>query len=393
MKKNTITGGLNLRDIYFKKAQGATVWDEEDNQYIDFISGYGTVSLGHANYDVNKSVLNAIKTGQYFYGKHKSINQLEEEILEIWNDKDTVNFFKTGSEAVQAAVRIARAVTSKNKIIRCGFHGWHDLFMTSDTSWHRMEVSIDQHTRVQGVPEKLNELILSIPFDPELLLKTLNENSDIAALLIDPVQIKQENISEIKLIIETCKNNSTLFILDEVKTALRTPRFSAQSDLDIHPDISILGKGLANGFPLSAIAYNRTLTQSLTNIKLMGTFNNEISSIAAAITTVRKYKTDQLNTKINELGSLFIKKTNELLNEHNLLERVEMVPFRWNSMPYLQWKNKLINTEPKFFSSFLLTKGIIWLPNHMNFINPMHTELHFDHFSNLLVEYCKSNLE
>ncbi|MGV6851617.1 MAG: aminotransferase class III-fold pyridoxal phosphate-dependent enzyme [bacterium] len=393
MNKKINIGGLALRNNCFSRAKGAHIWDDSEKMFVDFVSGYGTISLGHADKDVLDYVYNNCTQGSYLYGNHKAIDNLKEKLLNIWSHHDEVSFYKTGSEAVQAALRIARAKTGKEKIIRCGFHGWHDQFMGQDISWHRFEVDTDEVDYVNGVPQCVNQIIKSISFSVNKIIHLMNVEEDVAAVLIDPVQVSDLDRKSLSKLKTECSNKNILLIMDEVKTGLRISKGGAQEFFGIIPDISILGKAMANGFPLAAVMYSSSYISNCENIKLMGTFNDELSSIYASIATIDKMYEIDFWDKIKNIGDAFIKKANDDIDSSGFSSYVSVKPFRWSSMPYLEWKNKSSSAQrSKHFAAWMGEKGVLWLPNHMNFINASHDERDVDKFVKSLVDYCKTEL-
>jgi glutamate-1-semialdehyde aminotransferase len=138
---------------------GSICWDTNNKKYIDWVCGYGTLILGHSNFEVNRGVIRQLKKGMIFLSKHPLRDQLNAEIKDIFQTSENNLLLKTGSEAVSAAIRLARAFTNKPRIIRCGYHGWHDSMVSPQISWHSYEPDFGRQRVIPGVLQSRSQSI------------------------------------------------------------------------------------------------------------------------------------------------------------------------------------------------------------------------------------------
>lgn len=380
---NFLPGGVisalhPLPDHYIAYGKGGLCWDQYGNRYVDFINGYGPLILGHSNDEVNQAVFEQMKCGTLF----PSHSPLYDELLSVLRRHfpyiDRCLFLKTGSEAVSAAIRLARTYTGKTKIIRCGFHGWHDALMTSHLSWHLYEPDPYPPRTPLGVIQNSPEpLVISwIGEDLQQLADLFNAHRpDVAALLLDPVQLREPIENHLAQIYRIVNREEALLILDEAKTGFRVSLSGAQGLYHIQPDLTILSKGISNGFPLATVIGRHEILDLSPITKIMGTYNNELVSIAAALKTISILEQQNSIPWLWQIGQLLIDGVNEILNRYGLIDIIKAVPYRWPCMPYiwfLSTSKKAQELKEEFYYK-LCQRGILLLANHMNFVCLAHT--------------------
>jgi glutamate-1-semialdehyde aminotransferase len=379
--------GLLVADKNFVAAEGCYLWDEEGERYLDLVSGYGSVILGHANGDVVAAVSEAIKKGNYLYGRHPAVDVLKQKLLASFRYYDDVLLFKTGSEAVQAAIRLARASSGRDRIVRCGFHGWHDQFLTRDISWHRPTVDIANHQSVPGVPAALQDLIIDVAFSPQLDWTSLLIAAKPAALIIDPVQISEPIGQNLRIVAQCCREANVVLIIDEAKTGFRIGPAGVQGRYGVSADITILSKAIANGFPLAAVLVGPKIHADAARLKIMGTFNHELSAIIAALECMRVMEQQDVSAQLEASGTLFLELVQAQLLRDGAAEFMTIIPFRWPSMPYLAWAENVSAEVRLEFRNWMSLQKILWLPNHMNFLNLAHSAQDFCRFTDALTSF------
>jgi len=257
---------------YIDRANGAYVYCG-DKSYIDYTLGLGAVILGHADPDVVLAVNQQLGNGTIFGLPHPKETELAELVCDIIPSAEMCRFLKTGSEATSAAVKIARAYTGKKKIVACGYHGWHDWY----SSTCKPAGCIDRHV----VQVKYNDL--------EAFQKKVNQHT--AAVIMEPYIYEQPKEGFLKGVRKLCDENKALLIFDEVVTGFRTEKFSAQALYKIMPDLTCLGKSMANGIPISCVCGKKELMNVLTkDCFVSSTFGGDLVGIVAAIETIKKVR-------------------------------------------------------------------------------------------------------
>jgi len=263
--KKAIPLGVNSNFRYWgdeetlivKKGDGGYLYDQDDNRYIDYRLGFGPVILGHGNKAVCDRVTEAIKIGNAFAMTHEYEIEAAEKIKKM-TGVDLVRFANSGTEATMHAIRMARAYTGRNKVLKFegAYHGNHDYAIVSTfpkETGNYPGGAADS----SGQPEATVSTMLVCPYnDLETLRKTVTEHgNDIAAIFVEPVQRLIPAESEfLHGIRQICDEHDILFILDEVVTGFRLGYGGAQQWYDVRPDLSTHGQVVGGGGPLSCIA-------------------------------------------------------------------------------------------------------------------------------------------
>lgn len=282
---------------HLTRASGAYTWDTQGNKYIDFIAGLGSSVLGHANEEVNKAIIEQVSKGHTLSLGTTLELDLAEKVKTLFPVIERLRFLKTGSCATAAAIKIARAYTGRDFILSDGYHSWHDSFTSLTPPAH-------------GVWK--NQGVLKMTSDMDL--------DGAAAVIIEPIitDYSDARIAYLRKLRETCTKKGVLLIFDEIITGFRFPKFSVSNFLDIKPDLICLGKGMANGLPISVVGGSKEIMNCANEWFISSTFAGETLSMAAASKTIdllqTKFKTDELwtaggefNYKFNEIAPDIVK--------------------------------------------------------------------------------------
>ena len=260
---------------YLVRGSGSHVWDVDGNEYIDYPMGLGPVTLGHGHPEVVAAVTRQLENGTTFSMMHPLEVELAERIVALVPCAERVRFGKNGSDATSACIRASRAKTGRKHIARCGYHGWQD--------W-----SIDRSygVRAKGVPEDV--LRLTIPFaynDLSALERTLQEH-ECAAVIMEPVAATPPNDGYLAGVRTLASQYGAVLVFDEVITGFRYARGGAQEYFGVVPDLASMGKGVANGLPLSLVVGKREYMDPFEEIFFSFTFGGETAALAAAMATL-----------------------------------------------------------------------------------------------------------
>lgn len=275
-----------------QRGDGAFLYSETGQKYLDFICGLGTNFLGYADPTVNGAVSAALAMGNCHSLPTLAEIGLAETIRSKLSYMEKMRFLKTGSEGCSAAIRIARAFTGRETVLSDGYHGWHDSFV-SLTPPHR------------GVPEDINITPLNLYFD---------DWHEVAAVIIEPVNLEDspDHIQCLNLIRKKCDENNVVLIFDETITALRFPKLTVAKTYDVIPDISIMGKALGNGFPMSVVGGKKEVMEA--DYFVSSTFAGELSGIAATQAVFDGLSKNYWNPEDNwHDARMFQDKMNEIL--------------------------------------------------------------------------------
>lgn len=278
---------------HIKASTGCYLIDTEDKKYIDFICGLGTNLLGYGHPLVEAEVEKYRHQGKSPSFPHILEVEVAEQLKQCFPWVKRWKFLKSGSEACSGAVRMARAVSDeeRNLVLSDAYHGWHDSF-TSLTPPAR-----------------------GVPFDPNIKTLTANENfiSSSSAVIIEPVIVSdsKQRIENLEKIRKECNNHGTLLIFDEVITGFRYKSLSVSKNYDVIPDLIVIGKAMANGYPLAAVGGSEDLLDN--DYFVSSTFAGEVGSMAAckALMNTLRSKPEFHIDRLWEAGEKFMRVFNE----------------------------------------------------------------------------------
>lgn len=292
---------------YFSKAKGVEVWDLDGNRYIDMsIGGIGANVLGYADDNVDGAVLEAIKNGNSSSLNCSEEIELAELLCELHPWAEKVRFARTGGESMAMAVRIARVYTGKDKIAFCGYHGWHDWYLSANLG---TENALGEHL-LQGLSPKGVPLGLkstSFPFrynkieELEAIIK--REGQTLAAIVMEPIRGDQplpgffENVRTI-----ATKINAVL-IIDEISAGFRMNSGGAHLVLGIKPDMAVFSKALGNGYPIAAIIGKGDVMEAAQKTFISSTYWTERIGPSAGIATIKKHQKVNAGQHLMDIGA------------------------------------------------------------------------------------------
>ena len=257
--------------IMIDRAKGSHFWDVDGHEYIDYLMGYGPMILGHAYPSVIEAVAKALEKGNVYNVGHILEVELAEKLIEIIPSADRVAYFVGGSDATTGALKFARAYTEKEKVIRCGYHGWHDWCHST-----------------RGHLAASAEATLSVGFnDIDALEELFKENpGEIACLIMEPSGHDLPKKGYLENVQSVVHANDAVLIFDEVKTGFRYALGGAQEYFGVTPDMSVFGKALANGFATAVVVGRKDIMDEVSDVWVAATFHGEVSLVAAAMATI-----------------------------------------------------------------------------------------------------------
>ena len=296
---------VGVSPLFVEKGRGSRVWDIDGNEFIDFINALACVNLGYCDPDVDKAVKEQLERGVTFSLPHRLETEVAEKIIEMVPCAELVRFGKNGTDATSAAIRLARAYTKKEHIAVCGYHGWQDWYIGSTT-------------RDIGVPKSTKELTHKFNYnDIESLEKILSKN-EVAGVILEPMNLHYPENGFLEKIKTLTQKHEAVLIFDETVTGFRYSPGGAQEYFQVTPDLATFGKGLANGYPLSAITGRKEIMTFMEDIFFSGTFGGETLSLAAAQATLKKIQRENVTKKVIDMGNYFTSLFNELVENLGL---------------------------------------------------------------------------
>lgn len=279
--------------IYIERGKDAHVWDPDGNEYIDYDMGLGPILLGYQYKPVDDAVIEQLHKGMGF----SLVAPPEVEYAKLCHDNipsaGKVRFLKTGSSADEAAIRIARAYTKREHIVRGEYHGWHE--------WTAAAESV----RGGGILASLREYVHKFDYNDIAAVEEYFEKypDQIAAVITEPVIVDEPQDGFLEKLQELCRKNGALLIFDEVVDGFRFGIGGAQSYFGVTPDLSTFGKAAANGMPLSIVAGKRQIMDAVDKeVFISTTFGGECLSLAAGIAVMQEMKNKDVTKRIWSLG-------------------------------------------------------------------------------------------
>jgi glutamate-1-semialdehyde 2,1-aminomutase len=281
------------------RSSGCRVWDADGREYVDFIMALGAVALGYAHPAVTEAAVRAVGAGVVGPLPPVLEEELAEQLRALIPWVEQVRFLKTGAEAMAAAVRLARTVTGRDAVLGCGYHGWLDWSQGPDAS---------------GVPASTRALYAELPFnDPERTRERIRQaGSTLAAVVFEPVILAPPDPEWLAVLREETTRSGAILIADEIKTIGRLALGGGAERFGYRPDLVVMAKAIANGFPLAAVAGRRDIMAAVSRTWISSTLATEWVSLAAARATLRIMVEQGVPARLGELGTRLLGGLGEL---------------------------------------------------------------------------------
>jgi glutamate-1-semialdehyde 2,1-aminomutase len=284
------------------RAAGARVWDAEGREYLDYVMALGAVALGYGHPDVNRAAADAIAAGVVGPLPPVQEEMLAEALAGRLPWMERIRFLKTGAEAVAAAVRLARVVTGREEVLGCGYHGWLD--------WCQ--------GRAEGVPQGTRAVFAELPFnDPDRAREMIRYRRDrLAAVVVEPIVVSEPSREWLDVLRAETAESGVVLVFDEIKTAFRLAVGGATERYGVVPDLMVIGKACANGFPLAAVGGRADLMAAVNRTWISSTLATESVALAAALATLEVFEREQVCTHLHHVGTELLHGLHRLQHHH-----------------------------------------------------------------------------
>jgi glutamate-1-semialdehyde 2,1-aminomutase len=351
------------------RAQGAEVWDPEGRQYLDFIMALGAVALGYGHPSVNAAAHAAIDAGVVGPLPPEAEERVAERLAAFMPWMERTRFLKTGAEAVVAALRLARAHTGREVVLRCGYHGWLDWCQPPGSA---------------GVPTAMFGLSEAIPFNDveggRAQLRLLGNR--LAAVIIEPVVEHGPSGGWLTMLREETRRVGALLVLDEIKTGFRLAPGGAAERYHIDPDLVVVGKALANGFPLAAVGGRREIMEQARRTWISSTLATEMVSLAAAEATLQVMLEAAVPAHLAGVGRRWFDGLAIVAERHpDLIAGVAGIP----EMSFLRFRDNAAGIRVARAAAM---RGLLFKRTAYNFVSLAHDVAAIDRGLSLLDESC-----
>ena len=334
----------NIWPSYFEKSQGCKVWDLDGNRFNDMsIMGIGTNILGYGNKEVDKSVEQVLKKGNMSSLNCPEEVLLAEKLVDINPWSHMVKFARSGGEANAIAIRIARGASGKDNVAICGYHGWHDWYLSANLS---SKSNLNNHLlpglETNGVPKTLKNT--SFPFEYnnyEYLEKLVNEK-DIGCIKMEVVRNIEPKNNFLQKVRDLATRKGIVLIFDECTSGFRETFGGIYKKYNVEPDMAMFGKALGNGYAITAVVGKMEVMEAAQSSFLSSTFWTERIGPSAALKTLEVMEKTKSWKKISQIGRQIKKKWALIAEENNLeveISGISALPsFSFKSLNNLKYK-------------------------------------------------------
>ena len=363
---------------YYKKAKGVKIWDLDGNKFIDMSTmSLGACILGYADDDVDKAVKKVINLGTMTTLNCPEEVELAELLLNLHSWADMVRYAKTGGEAMVIAVRIARAYSGKDKIAFCGYHGWHDWYLSANLADDR---NLDGHLlpglEPLGVPRGLKGTAIPFNYNRIEELEEIVKNNDIGVIVMEPIRHHKPENNFLRNVKKIADEIRAVLIFDEISSGWRMNASGTHELYKVYPDIVVYGKAMSNGFPMAAVIGKGEIMDMAQNSFISSTYWTERIGPTAAIATINKMAEKNVPSHLCKIGNLISEGWKKLAEEHELkLDIMDAVPPLTTFVFNYGRDSQALHT---LFTQEMLERG--FLASKSVYVSYSHNEEHVDKY-------------
>ena len=353
---------------YFSKAKGCHVWDMDGNQYTDMsIMGIGTNILGYGHPEVDEAVRKVVEQGNMSTFNCPEEVYLAERLVELHPWADMVRLARTGGEANAISIRIARAATGKDKVAFCGYHGWHDWYLSANLG---DDTTLDGHLlpglEPKGVPNNLKGTMLPFNYNKIEELESLVAKHDIGVIKmevsrnVEPVDGFLEGVRKI------ATDNNIVLIFDECTSGFRETFGGLHKKYGVNPDLAVFSKALGNGYAISAVIGKREVMEATQSTFISSTFWTERIGPVAGLKTLEIMEREKSWERITDVGEQIGKRWKKLAEKHDLPIEISGLPALVNFIiPVENWlKYKTFITQEMLKNNYLASNSVYVCTEH-----------------------------
>ena len=351
--------------VFIERGYGGHIVDVDGNDYIDMLCSYGPIILGYVEDEINEAVKEQMEKGFCFSLVQELQNELQKKLIELIPCAEMAFIAKTGSYVTTMAVRVARGYTGKNKVLRCGYHGWHDWCVENKG----------------GVPEEISDLTVEFEYgDLNELLEKLEENKDdVACIIITPVghPLAKDVITPPEGYLEGVRKladeYNAVLVFDEIRTGFRASIGGAGQRYGVIPDLATFGKAMANGYPISALVGKKKVMKVMEKeVFVSSTYFPNSMEMAASLKCIEIIQRENVIETIWDKGEKFLSKLEEIKNKYEAPVTISGIP----PMPFITFDK--VDDEYKLrrkeFYTQAIRRGLFIQPYHHWYICFRHTD-------------------
>jgi glutamate-1-semialdehyde aminotransferase len=357
--------------VFIDRGKGGQMWDVDGNRYMDMICAYGPIILGHREDEVDDAVIAQIRERGFCFTLAQELQtRLVKRLCDLIPCAQMGFPVKTGSDATLAAIRIARGVTDRVKVLRCGYHGWHDWCV---------EVK-------GGIPAKLYEDVFEFHYNDlaglEALLKA--HAGEVAAIIVTPVghplahPVEAPAPGFLEGVRDLATKHGAVLVFDEIRTGFRVALGGAQQRYGVTPDVSTFGKAMANGYPISAVVGKREFLSSVeSKVFVSSTFFPNSLEMVAALKTIEILEREAVIDDLWRKGERLLAGWRKAVETTGVPARVSGIP----PMPFVTFDSRPDGKHKAWRNAFyagMIRRGIFLAPYHHGYVCWRHSDADID---------------
>lgn len=355
---------------YYSKSKGCTVWDLDGNEFLDLsIMGIGTNVLGYAHDEVDTAVVETIRKGNMTTLNCPEEVELAERLVQLNPWADMVRFARSGGEANAIAIRIARAAAGKDKVAICGYHGWHDWYLSANLSTNEnLSGHLLPGLDPVGVPQDLAGTVFPFNYNDFEALEKLVREQDIGVIKMEVSRNKGPENNFLQKVRELATQKNMVLVFDECTSGFRQTFGGLHQLYGVEPDMAMYGKTLGNGYAITAVVGKRSVMEAAQKTFISSTFWTERIGPTAALKTLEVMEREKSWEYITETGRQIAARWQEMASRYSLALSTAGLPalisFSFASDDHLKYKT-LITQE-------MLKRG--FLASNSVYVSMAHTE-------------------
>tara|TARA_B100002051_G_C16725713_1_gene635187 strand:+ start:48 stop:1376 length:1329 start_codon:yes stop_codon:yes gene_type:complete len=364
---------------YFSKSKGCKVWDLDGNKYTDMsYMGIGTNILGYGFSEVDEVVRKVIGNGNMSTFNCPEEVFLAERMVELHPWADMVRFARSGGEANAVSIRIARAASGKDKVAFCGYHGWHDWYLSANLG---DDTRLDGHLKFglepQGVPKNLKGSIFPFEYNNIKQLQSIITNHDIGVIKMEVSRSREPQVGFLEKVRKIATENNIVLIFDECTSGFRETYGGLHLKYGVEPDIAIFGKALGNGYAITAVVGVREVMEAAQNTFISSTFWTERIGPSAGLKVLEIMKREESWKQITVKGKEIGERWKKLGQSNNLPIIIGGLPALTNfNLPSKDWlKYKTYITQEMLKNNYLAGNAVYVCIKHTSDIINEYFEL------------------
>ena len=368
----------NKWPAYFTKAKETNVWDLRGIKYLDMFCAVGTSILGYSNIKINKSISEVIRKGNMTTLNCPEEVYLAKQIIKHHPWVSMAKFTRGGGEANAVAIRIARSNTKKKNVAFCGYHGWHDWYLSANINSKK---NLDQHLmpglNYDGIPDNLKDTSFPFPYNNFQYLSKLIVKKNIGIIKMEVMRNMYPQNDYLQKIRNICSEKKIILIFDECTSGYRENMGGIHLKFKINPDIAIFGKALGSGYAINAIIGKKKIMQKAENTFISSTFWGERIGYTAALSSIKEFKRLKIFKKINDNGKMIKNIWSNLSKKNNVPIKV----MGTNGIPSFEFCND--HAKNKTFLTQEMLKNKI-LATNIVYVNIFHNKNNIKRYADIL---------